>query len=357
MQLGLRIGCLNVRGIIDNPTKRVDLNTWMVKHQIDVMCLQEVYVPDNEKDLKLEMAAFPEYNILSTSLKALILYKSCLKVIIFDRLERIVTKGLDISWIAIETERNYFVIGSCYHSPSHDAEYSNITHQMNYITDQLKPTKREIVFSINGDFNAKNTIWGSTKTDVRGQYCCDWIGINGLDYLNTGTITHVNKSKKEVLDLMTISNENTNMVKRWSVHRDFPVYFDKVKSKNIPFSDHYGLIAVINVDPICHKVIDRITWNLQPKLRSKFIAKLDPLMKRWRIQYERHKMDKSKVGPLADLLQLLIVKAAQESFGYKKFNSQSINWLDKKIHYILNDKKRLGNKISHLIFKLKKKYG
>ena len=43
-QRGLRIACINVRGIVSMNSKRVELNAWMTVNDIDVICIQEWYV-------------------------------------------------------------------------------------------------------------------------------------------------------------------------------------------------------------------------------------------------------------------------------------------------------------------------
>ena len=50
-KLGLKIACINVHGIKSSDTQRRDLYQWMVKHDIDVLCLQEWYLhhPFEEK--------------------------------------------------------------------------------------------------------------------------------------------------------------------------------------------------------------------------------------------------------------------------------------------------------------------
>ena len=50
-QRGLKIGCINTRGLVANPTKRIDLNNWAQLHSLDVVCIQEWYVP-KKKDVK-----------------------------------------------------------------------------------------------------------------------------------------------------------------------------------------------------------------------------------------------------------------------------------------------------------------
>ena len=46
----MKIGCINVNGLVNSPTKRIDLNNWIKLHNLDVICIQEWYVI-NKKDI------------------------------------------------------------------------------------------------------------------------------------------------------------------------------------------------------------------------------------------------------------------------------------------------------------------
>ena len=51
-QRGLKIGCINVRGIVSYPIKRIDLNNFLNLHNLDALCIQEWYVPQQKKSKK-----------------------------------------------------------------------------------------------------------------------------------------------------------------------------------------------------------------------------------------------------------------------------------------------------------------
>ena len=38
---GLKIGCINVNGLVNSPTKRIDLNNWIHLHDLDVVCIHK----------------------------------------------------------------------------------------------------------------------------------------------------------------------------------------------------------------------------------------------------------------------------------------------------------------------------
>ena len=42
---GLKLGCLNVCGLVSNPDKREALNHWIELNDLDIICIQEWFVP------------------------------------------------------------------------------------------------------------------------------------------------------------------------------------------------------------------------------------------------------------------------------------------------------------------------
>ena len=46
---GLKLGCINVRGLVSNVSKRVELNHWLELNDLDVVCIQEWFVPHNNQ--------------------------------------------------------------------------------------------------------------------------------------------------------------------------------------------------------------------------------------------------------------------------------------------------------------------
>ena len=193
---GLKIASINTRGIIASEQKRIDLLNWINLHDLDIICLQEWYLHHDLEDIQFDMSRFYGYNKIQSknNTKTMILYKNILNIIKFDDFE-INEEGLDITWIAISSQKRIIVIGSFYHSPSSKStNYDHITIQIQKIQEILKKTKKQIIFQINGDFNAKNEIWGSSKTDKRGEFLLEWIAKNNMEFINDGSPTHFNSS-------------------------------------------------------------------------------------------------------------------------------------------------------------------
>ena len=67
-------------------------------------------------------------------------------------------------------------------NPSLTCNFDQIVQQKNLIKKELSQHKKQIIFMINGDVNAKHTIWGSTIIDNRGEELLDWMGTNKMTF-------------------------------------------------------------------------------------------------------------------------------------------------------------------------------
>ena len=265
---GLKIACINPRGLVSSPVKRIDLFNWIKLNDLDIICIQEWYVPKkkvvfNNQDVKndendnknfnlaslkieFDMSIFIGYKKIEHDNKTLILYKESLKVIRFNHFRKISENGLDISWIGIVTNsvrnfpltptlssknsaaqvnissfsavspplvrrllqktqwrsrknkrrsgaasgavrtlvtnRKILIVGSLYYSPSFTCQFDQIEQQKRMIRKELAHHKKQLIFMINGDVNAKHTIWGSTIIDQRGEDLLDWMGNNKMTF-------------------------------------------------------------------------------------------------------------------------------------------------------------------------------
>ena len=382
LKRGLKIGCINVRGLVSSPTKRIDLYNWIKLHDLDVICIHEWYIhKDNniknnkndylyldwndnfavkEDEITLNMSVFIDYEKMEINKKTLILYHKDLDIIDLNHIDECKQDGLDSNWIGIKTKKRIMVIGSVYHSPSHDANYSEIKTPKNRITRELKKHKKQVIFSINGDYSSKNTLCGSTKTDSRGEYLLDWSRNTEMIYMNDGKFTHKNSNgKTDVLDLMLMDIKAIHLVHSWKTHSAKSTRIKKLMDgtkKNILFSDHKGMIAIIGMDPIVQNIPDQITWRLNEKKVEKFNQEIEIKMKEWYEICLKNEDDPSAIDLLTELFQLSITNTAKDVFGFKKYNSRSVNWIDEKYQSLLNEKNKIKNKISHIMSKMKKHF-
>ena len=93
--------------------------------------------------------------------------------------------------------------------------------------------------TICGDFNSKNTIWGSNITDSNGKIIQELMDENNLYILNDGTGTHITHNGNQTpLDLTFISSNLANIA-NWNLYNDtlgsdhFPVKIELYQNRNI----------------------------------------------------------------------------------------------------------------------------
>ena len=134
---------------------------------------------------------------------------------------------------------------------------------------------------------------------------------------------------------------------RWKVHKEL--------SEQYNFSDHYIMESLINLNPIVINIPDRITWNFDDDLIDEYNDNMAKKMKKWKIYYDNISDDKRNVNKLVELFQLLFVQASIETFGFKYYNVKNFNYLTKKMSKLIDDKRKLSNQLSHLIYQIKRK--
>ena len=89
----------------------------------------------------------------------------------------------------------------------------------------------EQYFIINGDFNAKSTIW-THKCNKKGDIVTKWIENNNLNVINNGAPTHCSKANKNesAIDLTIVSDNAVSLGNCWYVDQE---------TKRHGISDHY----------------------------------------------------------------------------------------------------------------------
>ena len=376
-QLGLKIASMNVRGLIHFHSQRLALYIWMVKNDIDVMLIQEWYLHHKHGAIKFDMTLFDGYRLIDNkkNTKTIILHKNQLVVEDFSQLN-CKEDGMDITWIAIKTKKMSMGIGSFYHRPGNEADklkYDDLCNHLNYI--KQKCNCKNMCYFIGGDFNGKNSNWGSTITDNRGKYIIDWIVDKNLDFINDGSKTHKNAitGKEDVLDLSLISMDQINLVTNWLVKKDiYYILKDKYKSKRndnnfnqhqkqrnqnkIIISDHYAMVTELRFDPICNDKPVSLTWNFKTDKIKDFKKLLSKYMIEWKVSYDLYNDDINYIDLLTDLLQLLIFNAGYNVFGLKKHYKNMVNTISIKTKKLMEEKHSKSNKLSNLLKRIKKRY-
>ena len=352
LKIGLSVASINVRGLTANADKRIQISALMNAHSTDIMCLEEYYVHHEHSKVELDMSNFNNYDLIFNvhNTKTIILIK---KEIQHEKIDDLFCEidGIDSSWLAVFSQKHIIIIGSVYHSPN--SKYENIdigiiSDQMDIIRNRYKNEHKKIMFMINGDWNAKNLMWGSTITDNRGMNLANWLAKNNLVFINDGSPTYRNATtgKEDAIDLTITSLELKRFVVRWKIHKEL--------SDSYNFSDHYIMESLINLNPIVFDVPDRITWNFDESLIRVFNEDIKLKMNKWKIYYDHLKNDRKNVNQLVELFQLFFVQSCMEIFGFKYYNSKDFSYLTKKVQKLIDDKRKVKNKLSHLIFQMKK---
>ena len=114
------------------------------------------------------------------------------------------------------------------------------------------------------------------------------------------------------------------------------------------------MITDLSLDPRINDKPDRLTWNFNEDKKKDLQKEITKKMKLWNIEYERYKDEPDKIDQLVEYFQLLITTTAQEVLRYKRYNGNNVNWVDSKVYEILKSKKKIKNKISHLLHQMKK---
>ena len=248
--------------------------------------------------------------------------------------------------------KHIIIIGSMYHSPNSkfdNIDINVISNQMDIIRNRYKNKNKKIIFHLNGDWNAKHDLWGSTTCDDRGMKLLNWMAKHNLVTTNDGSPTHKHKvsGKEDAIDLTITSIESKKNVVRWKIYKDLTTAYD--------FSDHYLMESLINLNPVVIDNPDKITWDFDQMLIKDFNNEMEKKMIKWKLYYDTMNMEKKNVNKLVEYFQLLFVQCGIKIFGFKYYNSKNFNTLSKKVIKLMNNKKIVSNKLSHLIRQLKKK--
>ena len=167
-----------------------------------------------------------------------------------------------------------------------------------------------------------------------------------MNSINDGSPTHRNRStgKEDAIDLTITSMESRKNIVRWKTYKNLTDSYN--------FSDRQIVESLINFNPIVIDNPDRITWDFDETLINDFNNEMKIKMEKWKLFYDKMKMDKSNVNKLVEYFQLLFVQCGIEIFGLKYYNSKDLNILSKKVVDLMSNRKKVMNQLSHLIHQL-----
>ena len=340
-QYGVSVANINVNGFATNKNKRMQLNLWLHKYDIDVCCVQEWYKLNQKGKFDLDKSDFNGYDIYNPNTKTLIIYKNNLCIDLIKT--GLSQNGLDATWIALIGKEYVLAIGSIYHSPSYECDIYEINDNIKHIKNIYN--NKQVYININGDFNARNQLWAKS-TDARGETIEQWTDKNNLIIKNDGTNTFINlrTKKRDAIDLSIVSENLDVNVIDWKVNSELYIECE--------YSDHLCLILEIDFNPFIEKPIDYYTWRFDVNKDHIFRKVIKKYMCKWNYFYNIYYKIKNKVDQLVELFQLYIFNAANEVYGIKKYNRNSMIRLTKREKYL----RKQRHKLKRTLYKNKSKY-
>ena len=147
---GIKLACLNVRGIVSDEDKAKQLHYWLINNNIDVCSINEWCVHhQNTKAVFPKHIFDEEYQIVNPNQETAILFKRDLQYHIPKPPHK--TKHQWQSWISIFSHNSVLNVCSFYHSPSvaYKGNYDSLNQNMKYLKHQFY--NKTNYFIINGD--------------------------------------------------------------------------------------------------------------------------------------------------------------------------------------------------------------
>ena len=111
---------------------------------------------------------------------------------------------------------------------SPNAPVSSLQTMLDDIRGRIAPLMAQDVLVL-GDFNAKSTLWGSPRTNPRGEAVAEWAAELDLQLLNDGSgckNTCVRWQGESIVDLTWASPSAAQKVKQWRVATEMETLSD-----------------------------------------------------------------------------------------------------------------------------------
>jgi endonuclease/exonuclease/phosphatase (EEP) superfamily protein YafD len=109
-----------------------------------------------------------------------------------------------------------FKVFSCYFSPNKTLREFN--SQLWNLEEEIRQTDPSTDIIIGGDFNAKSSVWGSARTDKRGQLLSEMMSSFSLITMNFGyTPTYQRANSKSIIDITFERVSQSVQIVDWKV--------------------------------------------------------------------------------------------------------------------------------------------
>lgn len=179
------IGQLNIRSLNN---KRSEVKDLLLRHDIDLLCVQETWLKKDETEFNNKYKIFTKNRqdgyggvaiIIKNKIKVDVIQTPTMEV-----LEVIAVKII----IKINMKVEEYIIINLYIKPS--ANNNNIEKDLNTLT-ALLTNKRNVILS--GDINMVHPLWDNrcTSTNSKADLMQDFLNDNMFRILNNGDPTHI----------------------------------------------------------------------------------------------------------------------------------------------------------------------
>lgn len=178
----------NANGILDH---QEELQAFLYEQNVDICLLSETHLT---KENHIRFKGYKVYHTTHPSGTA----RGGSAVIIKENIKhnedaKLQSEQVQVTTVNIKTTRYNCTVGAAYIPPRHHLKKENY--------EQLLRQMGEI-FILGGDFNAKNTIWGSRLTNTKGRELHDAARKIGCEYHSTGKPTYWPTDRHKIPDLL-----------------------------------------------------------------------------------------------------------------------------------------------------------
>ena len=331
---------IQIRAIIkENKSNIITLNELCTQHNNNTS-LKRV-------NFEREFSEFKIY--ISKNEVAILVHKS------INSTEAIVEKENKISgnhwsiYTLIYSGKKPIIVGSYYRSPSGKENPKDISNEIDNLRSKYKCNN----YIINGDFNIEHELWDNncdlTKFDENAN--------NVLDLIQEQELVIINNKYKPThakyriiglfpviyaynsIDLSLVSYELQNKVVNWETN-SYTAYGEDKSELDLQWisnvSDHFAIQFDINIKP--EKVGSGIkqAWRLNSTHWDDFNEMLQILLKYWNEYCDVFENDNTKVDKIIELLTKAILIAAITTIGIKKYDNNSVGWMNRKIAELMH---------------------
>ena len=254
------------------------------------------------------------------------------------------------------------IIGSYYRSPSGNDNPAQLKQELNALRTKYKCKN----FIINGDFNAEHELWdnhcNSSKIDTIANGVLELLEEQELAVINNkykpthAKYNNINSDDYVIpviygynsIDLSLVSLELQSKVNNWDTN-SYTVYGNDRSEMDLQWvsnvSDHFAITYNIKIKPEKVNIGIKQAWRLNSKNWDEFNNMLAIMLKYWSEYCDVFENDSEKVDIIIELLTKAILIAAITTIGIKKYDNNSVGWMNRKIKELIHSIKKMKRRV------------